>query len=474
MTELGNERSPAGEPAARRRHLGGGVLASTASQVATLVATAVTSVLIARILGPDGLGAFALAASFAGVSLLVVGLGVKQGIVVLVGSGSWPLRAVGADLILPLLALGAVGAAIVLGAYEILRDSALDAIPADVVPALAGATVFGLAAQWSWSLALALERYEAYAIVFVAAPIAILVLAPCLALPFGAEGAIFGMAAAQAAAGLLGVAWALRSGTGWRPSAAAAGRRRRLRSAFRFGIQSWSSEILRYGNFRLDLFVLAAFASSAEVGKYSVAVAAAGIGLILPVALATAVLPRTARLRGASLRGEVTIDDADLSDARACRHTVLMLPLSALVVSVLLVAGVPVLYGEEFHRSIALGLVLLPGVLLLGLAGVMTSIVQGRGRPDYALYAVLLTAPPTVAAYLLVIPDAGAMGAALVSLCSYAASALVAFFFFRRTTGIGGRTAFVPKGEELGAYRDVLALTRDYVRTAPAQLLNRR
>jgi O-antigen/teichoic acid export membrane protein len=464
VTELGSESFPAGEPAGRRRHLGGGVLASTASQVATLVATALTSVLIARILGADGLGAFALAASFAGISLLVVGLGVKQGIVVLVGSGSWPLRAVAADLILPLLALGALGAALVVGAYELLRDSALDPIPADVVPVLAAATVFGLASQWSWSLALALERYEAYALVFVAAPAATLVLAPGLAAPFGVEGAIVGMAAGQAAAGLLGVGWALGSGTGWRRRESAAGRRDRLRSAFRFGIQSWSSEILRYSNLRLDLFVLAAFASAAQVGKYSVAVAVAGIGLILPAALATAVLPRTARLRGASLRGEVAIDDADLSDARACRHTVLMLPLSALVVSILLVAGIPVLYGGEFHRSIALGLVLLPGVLLLGLAQVMTSIVQGRGRPDYALYAVLLTGPPTVAAYLLVIPDAGAMGAAVVSLCSYAASAVVAFFFFRRTTGIDGRTAFLPRGEELRAYRDVVALTRDYVR----------
>jgi O-antigen/teichoic acid export membrane protein len=449
---------------ARRRHLGGGVLASTASQVVTLFATAVTSVLIARILGADGLGAFALAASFAAASVLVVGLGVKQGIVVLVGSGSWPLRAVAADLILPLLVLGALGAAIVVGTYEILRDSALDPIPAAVVPVLAGAAWFALASQWSWSLALALERYEAYAIVFVAAPVAVLVLSPSLALPFGTEGAIVGLAAGQAVAGLLGLGWALRSGTGWRPRETAADRRQRLRSAFRFGVQSWSSEILRYGNLRLDLFILAAFASSADVGKYSVAVSVAGIGLILPVALATAVLPRTARLQGASLRGEVPIDDADLSDARACRHTVLMLPLSALVVSVLLVVGIPVLYGGEFHRAIALGLVLLPGVLLLGLAQVMTAIVQGRGRPDYALYAVLLTAPPTVAAYLLVIPDAGAMGAALVSLCSYAASALVAFYFFRRTTGIGGRTALVPKGEELGAYRDVVALTRDYVR----------
>ena len=120
------------------RHLGGGVLASSVSQVATLGAAAVTSILFARILGADGLGAFALAANFTGVSLLVLGLGFKQGIMVLVGQGRWPLVAVGADLSPSARVAGPAGAVLVLAGYEILRDSALEPIPAEVVPVLAG------------------------------------------------------------------------------------------------------------------------------------------------------------------------------------------------------------------------------------------------------------------------------------------------------------------------------------------------
>jgi hypothetical protein len=195
---------------------------------------------------------------------------------------------------------------------------------------------------------------------------------------------------------------------------------------------------------------------------------------VLPQALGTAVLPRTAILKGASVRGEVHAGDADLSDARACRHTVLMIPLSALVVLVLLFAAIPIFYGSEFHRSVGLGLILLPGVLALGLAQVMTAIVQGRGRADYALCSVLLTVIPTVAGYALVIPDAGATGAAVVSLCCYVASAVVAYWFFHRETGISARRALLPSAEEFSAYRDVVRLTIDYARTAPAQLRRRR
>jgi O-antigen/teichoic acid export membrane protein len=453
------------EPSTRRRHLGGGVLASGVAQVAALASTAISSVLIARILGADGLGAFALGTTFTGIALLCVGLGTKQGIIFLVGSGAWPLATVGADLVLPLVVMGSLGIALMFAAYELLRESALQPLPSEVVPVLAASIVFGLVWQWSWSLALALERYEAYAATFVAPAAATLVLSPALALAFGLDAALIGAAAAQAVAGLGGFAWTLRSGTRWRPSGGREGRRKRLEAVFRFGLQAWGSELFRYTNLRLDLFFVAAYTSAAQVGKYSVAAAVTSIGLILPQALGTAIQPRTAILKGATTRGEIGMDDADISDARACRHTVLMLPLSALVVLVLLLVGVPVLYGSEFHRTIGLGLILLPGVLALGLAQVMTSIVQGRGRADYALYSVLLTVVPTVAGYVLVIPDSGATGAAVVSLCSYSASAVVAYWFFRRETGIRARFALIPSRDEFSAYRDVLRLTVDYGRT---------
>ena len=452
------------EPAGRR-HLGGGVLASTSAQIVTLGCAAVASILLARALGADGLGAFALAANFVGIALLVVGLGIKQAILVLVGSGRWPIRLASSDLTILLVALGGTGALLAVGAYELLRDSALDPIPAAVVPVLAAGVLLGLAWQWSWCLVLALERYETYAIIFAVPTAATLVISPALAFAFGVEEAIVGITAGFAAGAAIGMWRTARLGASWRPSAGAGGRRSRLRPVLAFGIQSWGSEVLRYSNMRLDIFFVAAYATAADVGKYSVAVTVASIGLVLPSALSTAVMPRTAKLSGATTGGLQSSDDADLSDARACRHTVLMLPLTALAVAILIVVGVPIFYGSEFERTITLGLILLPGVLLLGLSQVMTSIVQGRGRPDFAFYAVLATAPPTVVAYALVIPDGGATGAAIVSVASYAATAVVAYFFFHRATGIGARSALVPSREEARAYREVAGLTRDYVRT---------
>jgi O-antigen/teichoic acid export membrane protein len=464
VREESSASSPPPGAAVGGRHLGGGVLASTVAQVATIVISAITSILIARILGAAGLGAFAVAASFFGIALLIAGLGVRQAMLVLVGSGRWPVRTVAADLSLPLAALGILGGAAMVGAYALLDDSALRAVPSDALPALAGALVFGLAWQWGHGFALATERYEVYALVFVAPVAAMLVLSVGLAAVSGVEAAILGLAAAHAVAGVLGIACAIRAGSRWRWREAAGDRMQRLREVFAFGLKSWGAEVLRYSNTRLDIFFVAAYTAAADVGKYTVAVAVTGIGVILPAALSSAIIGRTATLRGAAERGEISMDDTDLSDARACRHAVLSIPIAGLVVAVLIFAGIPIFYGAEFDRSITLALILLPGVLLLGLGQVMTSIVQGRGRPDYVLYAIALTAVPTFAGYVIVIPEEGTTGAAVVSLCSYAAGALIAYWFFRRTTGIAASRALVPRGEDVRAYRDVAVLTRQYVR----------
>ncbi len=464
------EPSPPAE-GRERRHLGGGALASTVSQVAVLAGGAVASIAIARILGPSGTGSFALAANFYAVALLVIGAGVKQGITVLVGSGRWPPAQAVGDLAGPLIVTGLIGAGLGLAVYEIGRDGFLDGIPGPAGPAIAAAIPFGIAWQWSWSLALARERYEAYAVLQTLPTILIVPICILLAAASGTTAMLLGYAGALVGTGVASLAWTLRrgrrgGGEGDLRSGGQSrgdGRRGRLIWAYRFGLLTWSSELLQFVNFRFDLFFLSAFAATSQVGIYSVAGTVTGISLVLPQALSVAVMPRSAALEGAAARGEVAPAEADLSDARAARHTLLLLPVSAAVVSLLLLVGIPLLYGSRFHHAIALGFILLPGTLALGLAKVYSAITMGRGRPKYALYTVLMTVPPTVVAYLLVIPDSGADGAAVVSTFSYLLTAVISFVFFLRVTRIRPRRALVPEREDLRAYPELATLSFDYL-----------
>ena len=61
---------------------------------------------------------------------------------------------------------------------------------------------------------------------------------------------------------------------------------------------------------------------------------------------------------------------------------------------------------------------MIPGVFLLGVGRVMVAAFTGRGAAGQALLVGLVSFPLTLLAFLLVIPDHGAIGAELVSCCS--------------------------------------------------------
>ena len=113
------------------------------------------------------------------------------------------------------------------------------------------------------------------------------------------------------------------------------------------------------------------------------------------------------------------------------------------MISLLFLIAVPLLYGPEFHQTIWLGFILLPGTLMLGVAK-----ISARASLAAATHGTRSTVRVSRAAHAraLLRPDPAfhAWGAAIGSSLSYA-SALVGLVFFRRVTAIGLREASVPR-----------------------------
>src|SRR5947209_20511093 len=110
---------------------------------------------------------------------------------------------------------------------------------------------------------------------------------------------------------------------------------------------------------------------------------------------------------------------------------ILQIPTAVLLAALLLV-GVPVLYGPQFHATILLGFLLLPGVLALSVAKVTSAVTTGRGKPIYALYTGAITVPVTVVLYVILIPPLGALGAAIGSSISYTLATVLSSGLLRR------------------------------------------
>lgn len=433
-------------PEPERRPMTGGAVMTAASRVTVAVSGAVTTIFIARLLGPEGTGGFAIALTLVVMLTTVCSLGIEHGIAYYVASGRWaPRDALRAAQRVALLG-GAAGAALCVMA-RVALPSAFGGLSLTSTTVAALALPFALAWFYVSFVGLAIDRYEAYILPPALQSALAMVLVVALTLAADLPGAIVGMTLAHVLVALASLAWA------WRrlPHAAAAALEPRpLRRALRFGAKGYGANTLALLNTRLDLLVLSAVASAAAVGHYAVAIAVTTVLWLVPSALSDVLFPRVA-----ALSADGAQDMRAFVEDKSLRHTVLLVLLAIPVLTAPLLVLVVPIYGAGFEPAIELALILLPGVALLGVSGVLSATIVGRGRPEYSLYSALIVTPLTLVAYAVLIPALDATGAALAKSLSYAASFALAVYFYRRATGSARLAQFVPTRAELAELRAV-------------------
>jgi O-antigen/teichoic acid export membrane protein len=321
-----------------------------------------------------------------------------------------------------------LGAALGLGA-RLLVPSAFASLSVGETAAVVGGLPFALTWFYVSFIALATDRYEAYVIPPAAQSALALALVAPGALAFDISGAVVGLALSNVIVGSATAIWARRT----LPAAAGATASPMVRKAISFGVKGYAANALQLLNYRLDLFILSAVASAAAVGQYSVAVAVTSVLWLLPQGLSDVLFPRVAHL--SAREGEDAEAHREMVEVKSLRHVTLAVVAATVVLAAALVLLVVPIYGERFRPAIDLGLILLPGVALIGIAGVLSATIVGRGKPIYSLYIALITTPLTIGLYAVLIPWLDAKGAAIASSVSYAVSFVLACVFYARVTG---------------------------------------
>ena len=436
--------SSAVTPVPPTRPLTGGAVMTAVGKVGVTALGAITAIAIARLLGPSGSGAFFVAQSLIVLLTAATTLGVEHGIVYFVSSGKWASRSAYDTALRMGIAMGLAGACVGL-AVRLAAPSAFAGLPVWVVVVAVAGLPFALAWFYAMYVALAIDRYEAFVLPPFFQASGVLILGVLGALLYGVNGAVTGMTASTVLVGVGTVAWAHRAFLSRSPG------RGYLRSAISFGLKGYAANGLQLLNYRLDVFLLAAVASAVAVGEYAVAVAMTSVLWLLPGALADVLYPRVAHLHGRE--DESAAEQLEMVETKSVRHAALIAVVSALAIALALVVLVVPLFGSEFAAATELGLILLPGATLIGIAGVLSSTIVGRGKPAYSLYSALIVTPVTIGLYLSLIPWLDATGAALASTISYALSFVVASAFYYRATGRRVHRLLKPSRSELDDLR---------------------
>jgi O-antigen/teichoic acid export membrane protein len=226
-----------------------------------------------------------------------------------------------------------------------------------------------------------------------------------------------------------------------------------FRAMVRYGARSHLGTIFQTLCMRIDILILSLFRPLSEVGYYVVAQFVAEVGVNLSRVFQGVVHPLVAREQGADPGGAGSIDSCMRQHALV---TSLATAANAVVGGTIIVLA----YGPGFHSALVPFAILLPGMLFLGSALVVSAALGGYGRPGLASQLAGVTAAATIALDLVLIPSFGIVGAALGSLGGYALYGIASLFALSRVSRLPLRLLVVPQRDDLAVYLRVGAAFR--------------
>jgi O-antigen/teichoic acid export membrane protein len=207
--------------------------------------------------------------------------------------------------------------------------------------------------------------------------------------------------------------WPIFSISGWKPLVT-------------YGLKLHVGSVFQTLNLRFDMYLVAFFLGSASVGLYSVGVAMGEWLWLIPGALGTSLMHRVATGPEGEVNRMVGIINR-LSSA--------ILALGALVLALVGSGLIKLLFGDVFSASYYPLLLLLPGIWALGLWKNFINDLSVRGYPTIKSYTSGVAMLLTVFLDILLIPRWGIIGAAIASSTAYLIAWGFALRVYCRITG---------------------------------------
>jgi O-antigen/teichoic acid export membrane protein len=175
-------------------------------------------------------------------------------------------------------------------------------------------------------------------------------------------------------------------------------------------------------NLRADILFLKYFKDNLVVGYYSVAVAIAEMMWQFPIAMGIVIISKTANSDDISK----TISDLNI----LFRITLIIVILAGICLFFLTPFFIPYFYGLAFTQSVPMVQVIIPGIVFFALMFVLMSFIIGKGKPKVVIYIGLPALLVNLIANYFLIPIYGGIGAAVATDISYFIALLCTMLYY--------------------------------------------
>jgi O-antigen/teichoic acid export membrane protein len=408
-----------------------------ATRIAAFVFSLASNIILARSLGPEGRGIYAVAVLIPAVVAMIAQLGFQAANVYHTSKRLLPMdEIVGHSVSLALL-LGTVCFGVILGYIELTHSTRFLGIGSEFVLISCVALPFSLATIFFQGIQQGAERFVQFNVVLLtqyAAPAVCLFVA--LVLLRGQTLGAVGAWTASAILTSLVAAW----GVGRLARLSLRLRVPTVRMLLRFGIFSYLGTLTSFVNYRFDVFLVNFFSGARQVGLYSVGTGLAEVVWYLANAAGIVLAPRVASA-GSQEGDRVT---------EAVTRVVALLALMAAGGLALLAPFVVVLFfGAAFAESAWAVWLLLPGIVTFSVGRILSMYLLGRNRLKVDLVASFVGLVLTLTLDLLLIPRFGFRGAAVASSIAYTVAMLVNLVWVVRNSSITVRGLLVAQPSDV-------------------------
>ena len=416
-------------------------------QVLQLITLVAITILVTRVTGAQGRGIYTLVVAVATLSAYVTGLGISWAGIYYIGKHQFPLANVVSTLLTVSLASAGVTMLVLAAAYVLFQATYFhDMTPSQAFIMVTLTALYQVATTCS-SIVLGLNRPLQYAAISAIQVVVALVIQVALALA--------GSLSATSALVALTIGVTISAGLGLVLVGRAAPIRlglnsKILRSFFDFGIRGYAANLMMTVSYRLDALMVNGLSGVAALGYYSVATAMAEGLWYGANGLALVMFPHISSLEK---------EEADRITPAVCRNAVFVTLIGAVVMFAVSRPLILTIFGSALIPAIEPLWLLLPGIVTLTVAKIITSYLSGIGKPIYSTYLSGGSMILTVVMDLVLIPPFGINGAAAASSIVYTCTAAAFVWIFHRESGAGVLETIVVRSEDFVRYRRLVDST---------------
>lgn len=416
-----------------------GVVLTFGTRLLMLAGVFGSGVIVARWLGAEGFGTYAVLNVTVALALQIGSAGLPSANTFFIARDRAIARPAWANAIIFALIAGTIlTSAVLILAW--LKPSLFGGVSVRLVAVAAISIPFQLLFLLGLNVLLALDRIRQLNFFDALLPALVLVNAVIVLIVLREQ--LFALIAFNTVAGiiltLLVAAYTFREVSTYNPSGQANPDLQLLKAMLVYGVKFYISIMAGAIIFRADLLIVNRFRGAAEAGVYAVASQFSFLLLMLPGVIATLLFPRVAASRDQS--GEFAV--------QVTRHTTLVMLMMCLATAAFSFV-LPLIYGARFSDATVQLLILLPGIFFMGLESVLVQHFTGTGLPATIPIFWVITVAFNLGLNLLLVPAFGARGAAVTSTLSYALIFLLVAVYFSMKTGRGPAETFMLRAHEV-------------------------